>query len=73
MKSSAELDEYRASFFRAFADTHNLEIEWNLPSLMPYEPPPSGKRYASRENPEGIIQGPPRGRNGMTKSGFSIG
>jgi len=73
MKSSAELDDYRASFFRVFAETHNLEIEWNLPSLMPYEPPQPGKRFAPRENPEGIILGPPRGRNGMTKTGSLIG
>jgi len=67
--SSSELNDYRTAFFRAFAETHDLEIEWNLPSLMPYEPQQSGKRFAPKENPEGVVIGPPRGRHGMTVSG----
>lgn len=59
------LEDYRESFFREFADRNDLQIEWMMPSKLPAE---SGEKLHRTQNPEGITQGPPRGRHGMTLS-----
>lgn len=65
MTATAALEQYREDYFRAVADFHDQEIEWNLPSKIPAQH--DWKKPSM--NPEGINFGPPHGRHGMTKAG----
>jgi hypothetical protein len=64
--SSPQLREYRAAFFKTMAEEHDQEIEWNLPSWLPYDY--ENKSHRSL-NPSGFSLGPPAGRSGMTTNG----
>jgi hypothetical protein len=59
-------DDYAAEFFRSVSEFHDQQIEWQLPHRLP---PEVETRYQKTQNPEGITQGPPAGRHGMTPSG----
>lgn len=60
------LEEFRDSYLGDIARSHDLQIEWMLPTRLPNV---SAERYRRTENPEGISLGPPAGRHGMTHPG----